>query len=715
MNQILTETPALDAPPGIVRGPETRSAQLDAEWLLTNGIGGFAMGTVLGVPTRRYHGFLVAAMKPPLDRVLALGPIVERLVVAPESSHEHAEYLSLFHFRHAGDRPIADPRLIRFERDVAARWTYRLQTPAGAVEVVRSVELPRHRNAVHVRYAISGAAPCRLELRPLVPLRDMHALRAAVDFDAFRVVPTPAPDGAPGVMVASRGAGLHLVCDTGTYRDDPQRWNAIEYIREERRGLDAVEDTFSPGSFHIDTDPAGALSATLSASTDAIASPEDGDSAEDRRLRAASLAAACDRLDLPDAELRWAARSLAVASDDFLVRRGTSHDAKPGVSIIAGYPWFADWGRDSMIALPGLLLATRRSDEAFRVLVTFARACRRGLIPNRFDDYEGPAHYNTVDAPLWFVHAACAYLRATADRPGFNAELLGPCADIVQHYRSGTDYDIGVDADGLVRAGNPETQLTWMDAQRDGVTFTPRHGKAVEINALWHNALASLADAIRPDQPAIAAEFQAQASAVRRAFIQAFVHGPAGGLIDHLVPETAPDGTTRWTPSGQVRPNQLFAVSLPNAPLLGHEAAGPVIELCLRRLCTPMGVRTLDPDDPDYRPRFAGPLFERDRAYHNGTVWPWLIGPMAEAILRHERFSDAARARAIELVRPLARELLHGPAVGQLAEVYDGDEPRYADGCMAQAWSVAEVLRVITLACAPPGTHRAPKQRAKTV
>ncbi|MEM7623853.1 MAG: amylo-alpha-1,6-glucosidase, partial [Planctomycetota bacterium] len=382
-------------------------------------------------------------------------------------------------------------------------------------------------------------------------------------------------------------------------------------------------------------------------------------------------------------------------------RRGTGSDAMS--SVIAGYPWFSDWGRDTMISLPGLMLATGRHEEARRAITVFGRHRRRGLIPNRFDDYSGPAHYNTVDAPLWFLHAASEYRRVTGDEAGYLRDLAPACLDVIDAYVRGTDHRIQMDpADALVNAGDIHTQLTWMDAQRDGVTFTPRFGKAVEINALWHNGLLATASAVEAQFSGRAGELRSLADRVAASFTEKFVDAGTGGLFDRIEPQLAGDGVSieGWKQVSEIRPNQVFAVSLPHSPLADRYREG-VLDVIQEHLVTPHGLRTLAQHERGYHGRLEGSMFERDSAYHNGTVWPWLMGPFAEGVLRVGRFSDASRTRARGLLRPLV-EALSGRFPGTIAEIYDGDHtpeaPQQPDGCIAQAWSVAETLRVLSLA-----------------
>ena len=355
-----------------------------------------------------------------------------------------------------------------------------------------------------------------------------------------------------------------------------------------------------------------------------------------------------------------------------------------------------------MISMVGLMIATRRLDEARGCLKTFAAYVDQGMIPNLFDDYGGPPQYNTVDASLWFLHACGEYLAASGDHAALRSELLPACHEIVRAYRTGTRFGIRMDpADGLIQAGDETTQLTWMDAKRDGVVFTPRHGKAVEINALWHHGLLRLAKASETcgfAAPAgqSPAELRELAARVATSFRAAFWFEQEQRLHDCL----QADGRGGWKPVPQVRPNQIFAVSLEHSALEPAQRR-EVVENVRRHHVTPFGLRTLASSDPGYRGRFEGNMMSRDGAYHNGTVWPWLIGPFCEAVLRVGEFSETSRADVRRLLEPLigsTRPGGGGGCIGQIAEVYDGDEPRRAQGCVAQAWSIAETLRLAVLA-----------------
>lgn len=696
--EIPAPPPVLDEHPVWSIDPRQGPPPVRREWMLANGLGGFAMGTVLGVPTRRYHGLLVAAMAPPVLRMLTLAAVDDTVILDPLSDTPAEHRLTRFHFCTADNRPCVHPSLVNFEKQDFVRWTFELPRPGRApVTVRKSVELADGRNAVLVRYELPEGVDARLELRPLVALRDFHSLLTGHEFDAV-ARELPGLQGHPGVLVARRDVGLHITGrGTEEFNLQPDTWRSIELLVERERGLDDREDWFCPGVFVAQ----GPGTIELIATPDASGRQgwQDARDARRRRRRGMIDAVLGSVHHHGDARARTCLAQLAAAADAYIVHRAGG-TGSGNTTVIAGYPWFADWGRDTMIALPGLLLATGRHEEAFDVLQTFANAQRRGLIPNRFDDHAGPAHYNTVDASLWFVHACVVWLDATGDRARFLAHLRPACDRVVRAYLDGTDYQIKVDPiDGLVAAGSTETQLTWMDAKRDGVVFTPRHGKAVEINALWVHALRSLARAVRADDAAAAARYEAHAEQASRSFRAEFLGGPLGGLTDCLIPEPN-TRSVHWARSREIRPNQIFAAALEHAPLDRQERRA-VVRVVREHLLTPAGLRTLAPSDPGYLARYQGPLFGRDRAYHNGTVWPWLLGPFCEALLRSEDFSADARREAADRLIALTG-VVDTVSIGQIPEVADADpgpdgQHRF-DGCPAQAWSVAETLRVLMLA-----------------
>jgi 4-alpha-glucanotransferase len=471
------------------------------------------------------------------------------------------------------------------------------------------------------------------------------------------------------VTIGAAGAAPYRVlAPGGRFVPDGTWWWDFLHREERSRGLDDREDLYAPGEFVLSLSPGEpvALVATAEDDPDLDAARTLG-AARDRQ-RALLCRAGAERADP-------IVRQLTLAADQFIVRRNG------GRSILAGYHWFGDWGRDAMIALPGLTLSTGRHDDGAAILRTFAGFVRDGLLPNHFPDHAGaePA-YNTADASLWFVLAAGAYADA-AREAGFAGDLRGVIREIVDRHIAGTRYGIGMDPqDGLLRAGEPGVQLTWMDAKVDETVVTPRVGKPVEINALWYNALRTAATLLTGHDDAGASRYDALAGRVRAAFQARFVRPGRDTLADVV---DGPDGDDLT-----VRANQIFAVSLPFA-LLDGDAAARVVRAAGRALLTTYGLRSLAPDAPGYHGTYEGDLLRRDHAYHQGTVWAWLLGPYAEAYCRVT--GDAAAA--LDLLRPFAHHL-RDAGLGTISEIFDGDPPHRPRGCIAQAWSVAEVLRV---------------------
>lgn len=652
----------------------------EREWLLANGLGGFAMGAASGVPARRYHAMLIGATTPPVGRVVGLAGVADLLeaeVQTPRGPARERRALSSFAFKDWGGTFAPAP--VRCWGTVGeVSWEFRPWGAGRPGRVVRTLRLADKRNAAEVHYEVEAPGPAWLELSPLVALRNFHDLVEGRGADGeFRVEAV----GADGLVVRRGGWAVHLRVPGGAAALRRDWWWNFEYRRDRERGQDFTEDLLCPGSF---TAPAGG-GVTLLAWMDEDAPPVRVDLGA-LRARVAKSAAALG------GEPEVAAR-LAAAADSFVVtRRGRGGLA--ATSVIAGYPWFSDWGRDTMIALPGLLLATGRHAEAKSALAAFAGMQRRGLVPNCFEDAGGEAQYNTVDGSLWFVHACLEYLEASKDRAGFGRDLLPACLGVVRAYREGTDFDIRMDeADGLIAAGTGATQLTWMDAARDGVVFTPRAGKAVEIAALWCSVLGRLG-AVAPESDA--KSLRGLAARAGESVRERFWNQSRGCLFDRL----EPDGAGGWRGVDELRPNQVFAVSLPGSPLSARQQRS-IVDIVRAWLLTPVGLRSLDAGEAAYLGRYEGPLFQRDRAYHNGTVWPYLIGAYAEAVLRVGGFGVDARREALGVISPLVAALAgkyegRGPAAS-ICEVYDGDEPRRCEGCPMQAWSVAEVARVWAL------------------
>lgn len=704
--------------PGDAIGPQ--GARRRDEWFLTNGLGGFASGTAGCVPERRYHGWFVPAMSPPVGRMAAVQACAEWVVVreaakGSEPGRVVRHDLSSFRYTTGMLSPQGAANLVEFRKTATSvAWTYAV----AGMRVTRELFLARHRNAASVRYTVSGTVPAdaALEVRPLLAMRDFHDLQTKMDAGRFDV-----STQARRVNVVTKGLSLALMATRGegNFARDDEWWSNFFYVREQERGQDAMEHLFSPGVFVFPlrgTSGSGHVCEVqmFAGETSPDVMDVDGLRAKEHARLGGLASAAMGSMRGVDAKTRDAVATLAVATDQFVVRRASGDVDAQGVpaltSIIAGYPWFSDWGRDTCISMPGLLLSTGRFAEAMGSLRAFANLRKRGLIPNCFDNGSGTPEYNTVDASLWFVVACCRYLESSGDREGFNVHLRQACLDIVDAYRAGTDFGIRMDErDGLIIAGNATTQLTWMDAKRDGVVFTPRFGKPVEISALWYAGLMMLEAALEKDHPNTARELAQLASKTAKGFEQ-FWDASRGVLFDCLIPGagTSKESNVSWIGSVEMRPNQLFAVSLPYSAL-SRERQKSVVSACERDLLTPFGLRTLAAGSAKYRARFEGPLFERDGAYHNGTVWPWLLGPFCEAYLRVHAFSAEAKGRVRGWLTPLIDEMLASASsaregvvlpVRQVAEVYDADDgatPRRPDGCMAQAWSAAELLRVLQL------------------
>jgi predicted glycogen debranching enzyme len=486
------------------------------------------------------------------------------------------------------------------------------------------------------------------------------------------------------VVTAFTGARqLWLLADGSKVEPAHEWYSGFELMREAERGLDHQDDHLHVGTFSVSLDPGGSITVVISAESEPAL---DGEAARRRQDKyAATIQSRWEKASPRAGQAPAWVKQLVLAADQFVVKRPLP-DSPDGLSVIAGYPWFEDWGRDTMVSLPGLALATGRPDVAKRVLATFARFIDRGMLPNCFPDKATTPEYNTADAALWYIEAVRSYHAATGD-DAFLAQMYPALADIIDWHRKGTRYGIGQDpADGLLRAGEPGVQLTWMDAKVDGWVVTPRIGKPVEINALWHNALRAMAlFARRLKRPP--GEWETEAARVAVGFDR-FWNEAEGGCFDVL---EGPSGN-----DASVRPNQIFAVSLPASPLSAERQRG-VVEICARHLLTSFGLRSLDPRHPDYKGRYRGGPRERDGAYHQGTTWGWLLGPFALA--HFKVYGD--RTAALALLEPLGRHVgVYG--VGSLGEVFDGDAPFAPGGCPAQAWTVAETLRAWTELSAGP-------------
>jgi predicted glycogen debranching enzyme len=614
------------------------------EWLETNGLGSFAMGTIAGPATRRYHALLCAATRPPSGRMVLVNRCEEEL-----RADGVGYALSANHYP-GTVWPDGHVRLVEFRLDPWPTWIYR----CGGLQVERTLFMPHRRQSTVMSWRLLGAGRARLYVKPLISGRDYHALHhenpalrreAQIGEGLVEIHPY---DGVPPLFVHHNGV----------FHARPDWYRNFRYPVEEERGLDFEEDLFQPGEVAFDLTE-GTAAVVVFTLEGRIVPEVDAwrESERDRRARLVEGAA-----DDFDARLRTAA-------DQFVVARAQHQ------TIIAGYPWFTDWGRDTFISLPGLALATGRHAIARELLFAFAPHVRDGLVPNRFPDAGEEPEYNTVDAPLWYALAACRYVKASGDRGAF-AELKPALHQIIDRYLDGTRHNIGIDDDGLIHAGEPGLQLTWMDAKVGDWVVTPRIGKPVEIQALWIAALESIAELAQGDDPTWARELAERAAWARSSFASLFWDDALGWMYDCV------DGRSR---DGTLRPNQLYALGLA-APLVDAEKAERALAAVERELLTPFGLRTRARGD-GYLGRYGGDQRERDGAYHQGTVWPFLIGAYADACLR------VRGALPPNLLDGL-RKHLYGDGVGTIAEIFDGDSPHRPAGCPAQAWSVAETLRV---------------------
>jgi predicted glycogen debranching enzyme len=659
----------------------SRELLLTREWLVTNGLGGYASGTVSGAVTRRYHGLLIAALPAPLGRIVMWNHVSEFLRFSDD------DVVSLGAEERAGgqlDLKGAD-FLTEFRlEDGLPVWTYHVRD----VVVEKRVLLPHLQNTVHVSYqVISKGKPPRLELRPAFHFRHHEA---PVDSDLAAPYKLTAVDGRYEIAAARRKLPplrMQLHGRETAFTIAPAKIPQVVYRIEQQRGYSFEGELWSPGFFRVDLTEQS--TATLVGSTEPwdivnVLGPEDVLAAErERRARLLYGAIPKVRQSFP-AELVFAADQFVITPAGRFEEAARAHAAGDEVrTVIAGYHWFTDWGRDTMISLEGLTLITGRLLEAGYILRTFAHYVRDGLIPNMFPDGAKEGRYNTADATLWFFHALGRYLERTGDRTTLQL-LLPTLIDIAEHHLRGTRYNIHVDPnDGLLGQGEEGYQLTWMDAKMGDWVVTPRRGKAVEINALWYNALCLLANWLRENGDEASAQiYDGHAERARASFNDRFWYSEGGYLYDVV----DVDGGTENDPS--CRPNQLFAISLDH-PVLDPKHWKSVVEVVEEKLVTPVGLRTLSPDSPDYKPIYSGDLRSRDGAYHQGTVWAWLIGPFIDSWLKVHPLDRAAGRKFLETF-PVH---LSDNGIGTISEVFDASEPHFAGGCIAQAWSVAEVLR----------------------
>src|SRR4029079_19197368 len=650
------------------------SSLVAKEWLITNGIGGYASSSLLAIPARRYHGVFVPDL-PGRGRTLLIPRLDETVEWATQTVLlSGAEY--------------ADGRIeydgVLYLKDIRREW----QTPVwrfnlGGSVLEKRIVAPHGQNTVYVQYrCLNGSL--RLHLRPYVTYRMHDAKLGEGQAEVFPLTisngryEVPLPQGAPSLKLGVRPQRGVFVADEVISED-------VSYRVDRDRGSEHIQDLFSPGYFTVDLSDGQSVALVASVEPwDMLAIDcDDILQAEQRRLKQlVSLASELEKDDF--------AKQLQLAADQFIVQPGARPEEQAlaqasgdqARTIIAGYHWFGDWGRDTMISLEGLTLSTGRPQETRAILRTFARYIRDGLLPNLFPEGSRQALYHTADATLWYFHALDRYLTASQDRDTL-MQLYPTLKEVIHRHRQGTRFNIGVDPkDGLLRAGAPGYQLTWMDAKVDDWVVTPRRGKPVEIQALWYNALCLMAEWAGQlgDAPVPWREMAEHAEA---SFHRRYWFAEGSHLFDVV---DGDDGDDR-----SLRPNQIFSLSL-RFPILREERWRPVVDVVSEKLVTPFGLRTLSPDHPDYKRTYAGDLRASDAAYHQGTVWPWLLGHYIDARLKVYRDKTEARS----LLRAFA-DHLHDAGMGTMSEIFDADPRSRPRGCMAQAWSVAEVLRAYLL------------------
>jgi predicted glycogen debranching enzyme len=635
---------------------------LTREWLETNGIGGFSSSTVCGLNTRRYHGLLTAATKPPVGRFVLLSKLEEVLLIDGRQYELSAnQYPGVIH-------PQGFNYQTHFCLDPFPKFTYEIE----GVHLEKSVFMVQGENTTVVQYELLNTdhTDIKLMIRPLIAFRDYHstthengALNPHVESEPDQTAFRPYKDLPP----------LHLAHDPADIDPNGSWYRNFQYAIEQERGLDFAEDLFNPCTLVFEMNSRTKVNIIASIAK-----------------RDASQADVYRKAEVDRRSANKTATLLRTAADQFIVAR------ERGETVIAGYHWFADWGRDTMIALPGLTLVNGRWDIAKDILAEFATHVDQGMLPNRFPDAGEAPEYNTVDATLWFFEAVRLFVQYTGDYEFVRTSLYSVLQDIVNWHVKGTRYRIHVDEDGLLYSGEPGVQLTWMDAKVGDWVVTPRHGKPVEIQALWYNALLVMEDlAGRFNEPNSRQEYGAMADKAQTSFNKLFWNEQAGCLYDVI------NGEIRDT---SIRPNQVIAISLTNT-MVSKERAVSILGVIERELLTPRGLRTLSPSDQNYIGRYEGGPATRDGAYHQGTVWPWLMGAYITAYFKV--FGREAGRRFASLWLQDFQQHLHEACLGQVSEIFDGEAPHAPRGCVAQAWSVAELLRAVVEHIEQPRTEAA--------
>ncbi|RCX11282.1 putative glycogen debranching enzyme [Anaerobacterium chartisolvens] len=635
---------------------------IEKEWLLTNGIGGFASSTIICANTRRYHGLLVASLKAPVERHLILSKIDECFTI-------NGKDYNLYSFQTPDYIMRGYYNLQRVSINPLPTFTYSVEDAF----IEKKICMVYGQNTTVIQYRIiNGAAEANLRLTPLINFRNYHHSSRS-EFLKFDV--SKAPNGAI-IKPAYFNTDISLLCGEGEFTvwDGCYFFN-MYYEAERERGLDYIEDHYIPGCFDIKLKSYEEKHVTIIATLEKEVKDCCGEkliSAEEKRLKAlVSTAGYGDEL----------ADRLVMASDAFIVHRESTKSR----TILAGYPWFTDWGRDTMIAFTGITLATKRFEDARDILYTFSRYVKDGLVPNVFPDDEShePA-YNSVDAALWYFEAVNKYIEHTDDLKFINENIYMVLKDIIGHYIKGTRFNIAMDSDYLISAGQAGIQLTWMDAKIGRWVVTPRHGKAVEINALWYNAI-NIMERLAGLNGDDAGYYRSIAEKARKSFEAAFWNNRKQCLYDVVINDYR---------DSSVRPNQIFAVSL-SYPVISGEKAKKLVRKVWKELYSTYGLKSLCGSDRNYRGIYTGDIHSRDSSYHQGTVWTWPLGHFITAFIKAYGNTESNRRLALKFIEPLRDHLSDG-CIGSISEIFDGDGSNAPKGCFAQAWSVGEILRAYT-------------------
>ncbi|NCS87516.1 MAG: glycogen debranching protein [Ignavibacteria bacterium] len=624
------------------------------EWIETNGVGGYASSTIIGLNSRRYHGLLVSANNPPVEREVIVSKLDEAIVLKNKFYE-----LSVNQFP-GNVSPKGYQYLVEFKKDLFPEFIYKVDS----VKIKKTIAAISERNTTVIIYEVLEAIEeFEIQLTPFIAMRDFHSLRKA---DVNLQAEYSFKNNLLKFNLQNRPTTLFASINKGEFTSCPDWYYNFEYLEELNRGLDYREDLFKPGFFKTSVNKGDKIIVTLSS----IPILRDGLYLfEKEKYRREKIVA--------DSKNNTILKQLLLAADQFIVKRKES-----GKTIIAGYHWFSDWGRDTMISLPGLTLSTKRFNDAQSILETFAAAVDKGMIPNRFPDYRESPEYNTVDASLWFIIAIKKYLDASNDFYFVRETLYPIVKNIISWHEKGTRHNIYEDYDGLLYSGEPGVQLTWMDAKIGDWVVTPRQGKAVEINALWYNVLhiaAYLSNVF--NKKTCEAYYKKKANKVFKNFNETFWNEEGGYLFDYVDDDYK---------DSSFRPNQIYAISLPYK-LLGSEKAKLIVDKVYENLYTPFGLRSLSPNNENYKPIYTGDQYLRDSAYHQGTVWSFLLGAFADAIEFAYPKENEVRIKKI-----IENFILHisNAGLGTVSEIFDGNFPHNSKGCIAQAWGVAEFLRI---------------------